>query len=199
MSATTAEMPLQRGLRGVKEEGKRSRSPAIRGRSGKYYAIRAPSSIVGEAHGIHDTWDEAKRWMRHPTPSSVRAAVAPNHKSFPRTPEGLVAAQEYLESRPDIFVSGRELTASARVTLVFVGTVAIFYFINMLNSTLMENLNCSRDYLGMNTMCYYLKKFDVFARDHQAEVYHTFGLAAIGVFSMFVQQVMTFINGGGRF
>ena len=122
-------------MSGVLSTPSRSRSPPARSRSPaprrlrptKYYVCRAPEYLVGAGHGIHDSWDDIKKYLHRPASDVVRAAVAPNHKSFPRTAGGLEHAQAYLESPPELFLSGIQINAVGRVCLVFVGTIAIFY------------------------------------------------------------------------
>ena len=193
-------------MSGVLSTPSRSRSPPARSRSPaprrlrptKYYVCRAPEYLVGAGHGIHDSWDDIKKYLHRPASDVVRAAVAPNHKSFPRTAGGLEHAQAYLESPPELFLSGIQINAVGRVCLVFVGTIAIFYAINVATSYLMEMRGCAYDYVRLKIECNCLKEVDVFITRHMGTVYHAFGVAAVGLFSCLVQQVLTFINGGGR-
>ena len=173
----------------------RSASPARR-TTMRYYAVRADPKIVGKvedggAFGIHEGWDDVKKFAWKGT-EPVKAAMASNYHKFGTRAE----AEAYLLTEREDFMGRREAHRMVKLALLALGLVLGLGLCAFLSQQMYDFFECSRDWLGVRIHCSALKKSAAWVATYQMEIMAAAGSAVAIIAGVLVEKVICSIARG---
>ena len=173
----------------------RSASPAARSAM-RFYGVRADPKVVGMvedggAFGIHESWDEVKKFAWKGT-EPVKAAMAANYKKFGTRAE----AEAYLLTQREDFMGRREANRMVKLSMVVLASLTALGLCAFLSQQMFDYFQCSSDWMGLRLHCTALKKTTAWVATYQMEIMTVAGSAVTIIAGILAQQAVGFIGRG---